>query len=104
MTLYDLMIAFGVALLGFFIWENAGYRDRAIAIAKQQCEHQDVQLLDDTIALLSVKLKRDARGNFAVTRSYEFEFTSTGDQRYHGQLILHGKRLLHVELQPHRIH
>ena len=103
MTLYDLIIAFGVGLVGFFIWENAGFRDRAIALAKQHCEHQDVQLLDDTIALLSVKLKRDHRGNVGVTRSFEFEFTSTGDQRYQGELILHGKKLLHVELQPHRI-
>jgi hypothetical protein len=103
MTIYDLMIAFVIGLLGLFIWENAGFRDRAIALAKQHCEHLEVQLLDDTIALLKVKFKKDQRGNLAISRLYEFEFTSTGDQRYKGELTLHGKRLMHVELEPHRV-
>ncbi|MGH1372169.1 MAG: DUF3301 domain-containing protein [Cellvibrionaceae bacterium] len=103
MTIYDLMIAFGVGCIGLLIWQNAGFRDRAIALAKQHCEQMNVQLLDDTISLMKLRLKKDRRGNFAVSRSYEFEFSSDGDRRYHGKLTLHGIRLDHVELEPHRV-
>lgn len=103
MTIYDLMIAFVVGIAGLLIWQNAGFRDRAISLAKQHCEHMNVQLLDDTVSLLSLRLKRDKRGNFALARRYEFEFTATGDQRYRGDLTLMGSRLYDVNLEPHRI-
>ncbi|MBU3069300.1 DUF3301 domain-containing protein [Aestuariicella sp. G3-2] len=103
MTIYDLMIAFAVGLIGLLIWQNAGFRDRAIGLAKQHCEHMDVQLLDDTVSLLSLRPKRDKRGNFSIARRYEFEFTATGDYRYRGEMTLMGKRLYDVELEPHRI-
>ncbi|MAZ89201.1 MAG: hypothetical protein CL693_16350 [Cellvibrionaceae bacterium] len=103
MTLYDLMIAFALGCLAMLIWQNAGFRDRAIQLAKQHCERMDVQLLDDTIALTKLRLKKDRRGNIAVSRSYEFEFTSTGDRRYQGSLSLHGKKLDNVDLEPHRV-
>lgn len=103
MTLYDLMIAFVVAMFGLLIWQNAGFRDHVVGLAKQHCEHMDVQLLDDTVSLLSLRLKRDKRGNFALSRRYEFTFTSTGDGRYSGELTMHGRRLDKVELAPHRV-
>ena len=64
----------------------------------------DVQLLDDTISLVRWRIERDRRGNFALARYYEFEFTVTGDRRYQGQLVLFGTRVRSVELQPHRVH
>ncbi len=103
MTLQDLMIAFALACVAILIWQNAGFRDRAIRLAKQHCERMDVQLLDDTIALTKLRLKKDARGNIAIARCYEFEFTSTGDRRYQGLLSLHGTKLDDVELEPHRV-
>ena len=103
MTIYDLMIAFGIGCIGLLIWQNAGFRDRAIGLAKQHCEQMNVQLLDDTISLMKLRLKKDRRGNIAVARCYEFEFTSDGDRRYRGELTLHGTRLDRVELAPHRV-
>ena len=103
MTLYDLMIAFVLVGIGMLIWQNAGFRDRAIRQAKQHCEHMNVQLLDDTISLLKVRPAKDRRGNWAISRHYEFEFTATGDRRYRGRMTLHGIRLESVELEPHRV-
>ena len=104
MTLPDLMIAFAIAVVGGVIWQNAGYRDRAIGLAKQHCERMDVQLLDDTISLTKIRLKRDGRGNIALSRHYEFEFTATGDRRYQGKMTLFGSRIDNVELEAHRVH
>ncbi len=102
MTIYDLMIAFALGLVGLMIWQNAGFRDRAVGLARQHCEHMNVQLLDDTVSLISLRPRRDKRGNFKLARRYEFEFTATGDQRYHGELTLMGRQLSTIELAPHR--
>lgn len=104
MTLFDLTIGFTLLFAAWLIWQNAGFRDRAIALAKQHCDHVDVQLLDDTICLTRLRAKRDQRGNLALSRRYEFEFTATGEQRYRGQLDLLGERLHRIELEAHQIH
>lgn len=104
MTLYDVMIAFAVGLVGVLLWQNAGVRERATGIAKQHCQQMDVQLLDDTVSLASLRPRRDRRGNFHIARRYEFEFTATGDFRYRGELTLLGQHLHDVQLEPHRIH
>lgn len=104
MTLYELMVAFVLVLIGIVVWQNAGFRDRALALAQQYCEHRDVQLLDETISLCGMGLGRDKRGNWGIRRHYEFEFTATGERRYQGQLVMLGQRLMDVDLQPHQIH
>lgn len=104
MTLYELMIFFVVGLVGVLLWQNAGVRERAIGIARQHCAQVDVQLLDDTVSLVSLRPRRDRRGNFYIARRYEFEFTSTGDSRYRGELTLLGHHLYDLQLEPHRIH
>ncbi len=85
------------------IWQNAGIRDRILALAKQQCEHQQVQLLDDTVSLIKIRFKRDKRGRMGLLRFYQFEFTATGERRYQGELIMLGKRLEDFSLEPHQV-
>jgi hypothetical protein len=102
MTLYDLMIAFVIGLIGLIIWQNAGFRDRALALARQQCDHRDVQLLDETVGLKKMSFGKDSRGNFGIRRVYEFEFTATGERRYRGEMSLLGIRLENVELEAHQ--
>lgn len=103
MSLNELFITFIFVLIGIALWQNAGLRERALSLAAQHCETQEVQLLDQTISLVSMGFYRDQRGNISISRRYEFEFTSTGEQRYKGRLRLGGQRLLDVSLDPHRI-
>lgn len=101
------MIEFGVVivLLGLaWLWlENQGARDRAIAIAKDFCAKENVQFLDEAMAAVSYRLRRDARGQLAIARTYRFEFSDTGDNRLHGTIIMLGKRLETLHLQPYRL-
>lgn len=103
MTLYNVMIAFAVGMVGLLLWKNAGVRERAVGLAKQHCQQMDVQFLDDTVSLVSLRPRRDKRGNVYLARRYDFEFTATGDQRYRGELTLMGTRLYDITLEPHRI-
>ena len=50
----------------------------------------DLQLLDESVALRALWFKRSPDGQLRW-RSYNFDFTSTGDDRYQGRIILLGK-------------
>ena len=92
-------------LLGMiYWWDTSAAKDRARLAAKQQCELQDLQLLDDTVALKKTRLKRDYRGHISFLRQFTFEFSSDGEQRTQGELHLLGKKMTHLHLEVHRVH
>ncbi len=103
MDLTELFIVFVMVCIGILLWQNAGLSERALSLAAKHCDNQEVQLLDQTIALMGMGFYRDKRGNISLSRRYEFEFTSTGEQRYKGRLKLAGRQLIEVSLDPHRM-
>jgi hypothetical protein len=62
-----------------------------------------VSFLNDTVAWQKVRLKRNLQGRMALERSYFFEFASDGQQRYRGEVVMLGKRVQSIQLDPHRI-
>lgn len=93
----------GLAVLGYW-WQAQGIKHRALLAVKAHCKNMDVQLLDDSIVLRGFWLKRDSRGAVRIWRSYLFEFSSTGEKRYAGRIILLGPHVEVVQLDPHRLH
>lgn len=89
--------------LGWLWYENQGVRERAIRIAKDFCAKENVQFLDEAMAAVSYRLRRDARGRVVIARTYRFEFSDTGDNRLHGTIIMLGKQLETLHLQPYRL-
>ena len=102
-----MMFEFVIILLllgsGWLWLENQGVRDSAIAIAKDFCAKENVQFLDEAMAAVSYRLRRDARGHLAIARTYRFEFSDTGDNRLQGTIIMLGKHLETLHLQPYRL-
>ena len=94
-----------VLLVGFlFYWSSAQQiREIALNTAKAYCQKMDVKMLDGYVALNALWLKRDKYGKIRVWRSYLFEFTATGEDRYNGKVIMLGKLIESVQLEPHRI-
>jgi hypothetical protein len=93
----------GLAFLSYW-WQGQGIKIRALQAVKAHCQTMDVQLLDESIVLRGFWLKRDSRGSLRIWRSYLFEFSSTGEQRYTGRVILLGPHIESVQLDPHRLH
>lgn len=89
--------------MGWLWYENQGVRDRAISIAKDFCAKENVQFLDEAMAAVRYRLRRDARGHLAIARTYRFEFSDTGDNRLQGTIIMLGKQLETLHLQPYRL-
>lgn len=62
-----------------------------------------LQFLDESVGLRALWLKRDDNGQLRVWRRYLFEFSSTGEDRYRGKVIMLGLRITHTELEAHRL-
>lgn len=92
-------------LAGFFIWywwKAKAIKDSVLALAKKHCKKMDVMLLDDAVYLRGLWFKRDRAGKLRVWRRFLFDFTTTGEERYMGRIIMLGPNIEHIELDPHR--
>lgn len=84
-------------------WHNLKIREYATRQVRAYCHRQNIQFLDESVALKSLSPGRNQHGRLELQRCYQFSFTSTGEERYQGQVYLHGRRVVAFELPPHRI-
>ncbi|OQY52830.1 MAG: DUF3301 domain-containing protein [Candidatus Parabeggiatoa sp. nov. 2] len=90
-----------LVLLGIVAWfwfDTLRSQEIAKAICKQVCKQLHLQLLDDTITLVRVRLRRNNRGRFRVQRTYQFEFSDGSNNRQQGMMIMRGTALEILEL------
>lgn len=78
-------------------------REIALAAARKHCEQMAVQLLDQSVGIYRVWLKRGTDGKIHIWRNYQFEFTSTGDERYKGNIITLAGVIESIQLQAHKM-
>ncbi len=97
-----ILMAIGGFVLHYW-WQSGEYKNRALALALQHCRQLNLQLLDQSMVIRGYWPKRFEDGKWRIRRSYQFEFTSTGHQRYRGNLILFGSRLDSVELEAYQL-
>jgi len=102
LSLSNLLSLLLLSLFCWYWWKARAVQERAFQAAKSHCERLQVQLLDDSVFLSGIKLVRDQRGMLRVQRTYGFEFTATGDNRYRGSIRMVGDRPGAIELAPHR--
>jgi hypothetical protein len=84
---------FLLILLGMIAWfwfDTLQCQERAKIICKHKCRELNLQLLDDTIALRRVRLKRNSRGRLNLQRMYQFDFFEGGNTRQQGTIIMLG--------------
>lgn len=65
-------------------------KEKARDACLRACRRYGVQLLDDTVALDKLWLRRHPNGRLALERRYTFEFTDTGMTRTAGVVVLFG--------------
>jgi hypothetical protein len=90
-----LLLLLGVAVA---LWLKLSVaRERAIKEARQQCQQHGLQLLDETVGLRSVRLRR-VNGLRLIERGYGFEVSIDGDDREPGRLWMIGNALTGLSL------
>lgn len=103
---FDLSTVIVLMLIGAvvaFWWKARETQERALKAARAYCENMGLQLLDECVAEASWHLTRDEQGRFCLLREFQFEFTSTGYERYTGEVVMKGQRLQQVFVAPHRV-
>jgi len=97
-----LLIALLVAVC--LLWSSSlAAREIALNAVKTYCLKMDLQLLDDYVALTGLWPKRNAQGKIQAWRSYTFEFSSTGRERYNGKIVTLGNTVESIYLEPYRV-
>lgn len=102
MTLSSLFWIFLFGFLVWYWWKAKAIKDFVVNAARDYCKKADVLLLDEAVYLRGLWFKRDRQGNLRVWRRFLFEFTATGEERYLGRVIMLGKYIEYIELEPHR--
>ncbi|MCC6136106.1 MAG: DUF3301 domain-containing protein [Candidatus Contendobacter sp.] len=91
-----------IAVVGIGLWfwrDSLGAREQARAASSRACRQSNVQLLDDTVALERLWLRRDRDGRLKLERLYLFEFTDTGLIRRVGSVLLVGWRVEVLQME-----
>jgi hypothetical protein len=82
-----------VALVWFWL-EGLMVREAAIRAARAACDADGFLLLDYTVAMSAMKPARDENGRLGLQRTYDFEYSDTGNNRLKGSVVLLGRRLV----------
>jgi hypothetical protein len=78
-----------------WLWlDSLKAREAAIRAAREVCSAEGLQLLDFTVAIAGLKLARDGHGRLALQRSYQFEYSDTGNNRLKGSVVMLGHRMV----------
>ena len=98
------IVLIGFICLAYGYWFNAQKaKEIALGTAKDHCLAMEVQMLDDYVALNGIRLKRDKLRKMQIQRSFLFEFSSTGYERYQGTVLMLGRRVELINMEPYRI-
>ncbi len=98
------IVLIGFICLAYGYWVNAQKaKEIALGTAKDHCLAMEVQMLDDYVALNGIRLKRDKLRKMQIQRSFLFEFSSTGYERYQGTVFMLGRRVESIYMEPYRI-
>ena len=102
LSLSHIFILLTVFALAWYFFSELKVREIALNAARLHSDKMDVQLLDQSVGVHRVWLKRGRDNWLHIWRNYQFEFTSTGDERYKGHVITLGEWVESVQLPVHR--
>ena len=93
-------------LLAALVWlwfDSMRARERALRLGKRSCERDGLLFLDETVECVSLRLGRSADGRMALRRTYNFEFSDTGNNRRSGSVIMLGGEVESLYTEPYLI-
>ena len=102
--MFDAFVPFLLVLLAIYVWQaSLRAKERARHFATALCADAGVQLLDQTVALQRLRIRRGDDGRLHWRRRYRFELSTNGSDRHQGsldvmqdRLVAHSLPLLHA--------
>jgi hypothetical protein len=93
--IFSLLILSALAWLWF---DSVKARDIAVQAAQAACSAAELQLLDATVSIASLKPARNEDGQLVLRRVYSFEYSDTGNNRRPGSIAMLGQAVLFVNI------
>ncbi len=94
-SLFVLGLIGGVILFWF---ESLRVREFIVKMCRAICKESDLQLLDQTVSLNAISVKRSIDGWPYIHRVYQFEVSTNGSDRLIGYVTLIGKRVKAIQI------
>ena len=95
----NLLLVLAVIVGVLIFWRNTlRAREEAIRVSRAACRNHGHQFLDDTVSLARLGFARGAAGWPLLRRTYEFEFSADGHDRFVGSVTMSGFRVDSVYL------
>jgi hypothetical protein len=97
----DSLDILGLLLIATLAWlwlDSLKSREIAVSEARTACNSEGLLLLDDTVAIQRLGMGRDGESGLRIRRVYSFEYSSTGNDRWTGNLVMLGDRVLVVNV------
>ena len=88
------------AALAWLWLDSLKAREVAVRAARAACAAEELLLLDDTVAIASLKPMRDGDGHVKLQHAYNFEYSDTGNNRLNGSVVLLGHRVTLLNVGP----
>jgi uncharacterized protein DUF3301 len=93
-------------LLGFAGWYwsyTQKLKQLALRASINRCKQAGVQFLDHSVVLHKIGFNKTNAKKWKMVREYRFEFSSTGEARYVGRVILQGYNIVSTELETYNL-
>jgi hypothetical protein len=91
---FEIIVVVLLVALGAFWLTSLKVREAAVQAARVACDSEGLLLLDDTVAIRALKLARNDQGHLRIQRTYDFEYSDTGDNRRKGSVVLIGSQVV----------
>ena len=89
---------FALIALGWWWFDTLKSRETAIIAARAACEAEGVLLLDWTVSNALTRFTRNEHGRVQIKRAYDFEYTTSGDNRVRGSVVVIGREVVMLNL------
>ena len=93
MTILEILFLLAGLALGWLWLDSLRAREIAVRTARAACAADGLLLLDDTVAIAALRSARTEAGRITLERSYDFEYSDTGNNRLKGGITLRGHRV-----------
>jgi hypothetical protein len=91
-----------LVIIGLLVWfwlESLKSRDIAIQVARTSCRQQELQLLDGTVSLQTLRPYYRNLDDYGLKRTYTFDYSGDGVSRQTGCVVLYNTRVVSIILE-----
>lgn len=82
-----------------FWFSTMSSRDAAINLVADFCRHHNLQLLDQSVSLRRVAVRRKSNGNLSFVRVFRFDYSDNGFRRRDGMVWMLASKPLQISVQ-----